>query len=240
MAGEKRFASDETQVQVRDGVYQKLRQAVLDGTMKPGERLIERKLAQQLEVSRTPVREAIRILEREGLVYHLPRIGARVSQIDEQEVNEIYRIRAVLEGLATRMAAERIDADQLNELTRLMHLIENEAYSSQASQAHLEKLEKIHREFNDLIYRAAGSPRLYDMITSLAEYIARYARVGYAQPGRVAEATREHRQLVEAIKLRDGDLAERIAREHINNSRHAYFRERANNNTGCIYPHSNK
>lgn len=218
---DQRLGIDETQAQVRDRVYQKLRQAVLEGTLTPGERLIERKLAQQLKVSRTPVREAIRILEREGLVYHLPRVGATVARMDEQEVNETYRIRAVLEGLATRMAAERIEPSQLHELTKLLDLIE--AYSSQEN---LEKLEKIHWEFNDLIYRAAGSPRLYDMITSLADYIAIYVRFGYAQPGRIAEATREHRQLVEAIKLRDGDLAERVAREHINNSRHAYFRER--------------
>ena len=110
--------------------------------------------------------------------------------------------------------------DQLKELVKLLEEIE-----VCAAGENLERLEIVHREFNDLIYRAADSPRLYSMITPLTEYITRYARVGYALPGRVAEATQEHRQLVAAIKLRDGDMAERAAREHINNSRHAYFRE---------------
>ncbi|MEW5954540.1 MAG: GntR family transcriptional regulator [Bacillota bacterium] len=212
--------ADEPQSQVRDKVYQQLRQAVLKGGLKPGDRLIERKLAEQLKVSRTPVREAIRMLELEGLVSHIPRIGVVVARIDDQEVYEIYRIRAVLEGLASRMAAERIEPPRLQELTALLEQIE-----ACAAGGDLIRLEKLHREFNDSIYRTAGSPRLYTMITSLTDYITRYARVGYAHPGRLAEATREHRQLVEAIKLRDGDLAERVAREHINNSRHAYFRE---------------
>ena len=212
--------ADNPQSQVRGQVYQQLRQAVLDGGLKPGDRLVERKLAEQLKVSRTPVREAIRMLELEGLVSHMPRIGVVVTGFDDQEVHEIYRIRAVLEGLATRMAAERIAPDQLKELVKLLEEIE-----VCAAGENLERLEIVHREFNDLIYRAADSPRLYSMITPLTEYITRYARVGYALPGRVAEATQEHRQLVAAIKLRDGDMAERAAREHINNSRHAYFRE---------------
>ncbi len=208
--------------QVREKVHEKLREAILRGHLKPGERLIERKLAGQLGVSRTPVREALRILELEGLVSHLPRIGAVVAQVNDMEVYEVYRIRVVLEGLAARMAAERIEPDQLARLAELLTSMEE-----LAAKDDLEGLEKAHREFNDTIYRAAGSPRLYGMISSLVDYIATYARVGYSHPGRVAEALQEHRQLVEAVKLRDGDLAEQAAREHINNSRYAYFKKTA-------------
>ncbi|MBO8129635.1 MAG: GntR family transcriptional regulator [Peptococcaceae bacterium] len=215
---------EEPQAQVRDKVYFRLRQAILKGHLKPGDRLIERKLAEQLSVSRTPVREAIRMLELEGLVSHLPRIGAMVAQVNDMDVLEVYHIRAVLEGLAARMAAEKIEPHQLQHLTKLLETMEQLSDTGD-----LDKLEKVHREFNDAIYRAADSPRLYGMITFLVDYISSCARVGYSYPGRVKEAAREHRRLVEAIKLRDGDLAEQVAREHINNSRYAYFREMSKN-----------
>jgi DNA-binding GntR family transcriptional regulator len=208
--------------QVRDKVYTSLREAILDNRLKPGERLVERKLADQLKVSRTPVREAIRMLELEGLVSHLPRIGAVVARIDHAEVLEIYRIRAVLEGLAARMAAERITPDSLGRLEELMKSME-----AGIRRGDPEGLERDHLAFNDGIYSAAGSPRLYAMITSLTDFIARSARIGYTRPGRAEEAAREHRRLLEALRLHDGDLSERIAREHIDSSRKAYFTETA-------------
>lgn len=210
----------ESYPQIRDKVYKQLRQGMLNGALKPGERLVERKLAEQLGVSRTPVREAIRMLELEGLVSHLPRIGAVVSRVNDYEVLEVYRIRAVLEGLIARMAAEKIVPEQLDGLINLVESIE-----TAAAQGNVDNLEKNHLAFNDTIYRAAASPRLYGMISSLSDFIARFTRIGYCYPGRIAEATREHRELLEAIKLHDGDLAERIAREHIENSRRAYFSE---------------
>lgn len=225
---------NEPQSQVRDKVYERLRQAILKDQLKPGSRLVERKLAEQLNVSRTPVREAIRMLELEGLVSHLPRIGAVVALVNDMEVYEVYRIRSVLEGLAARMAAEKIQPDQLEQLTKLLKSIEDLSLKGDP-----DSLERVHREFNDIIYKAADSPRLYSMITSLADYITRYVRVGYSRPGRMKEAAGEHRQLVEAIKLRDGDLAERVAREHINNSRYAYFSEMAQKlEPGVIHPTS--
>ncbi|ABO51474.1 transcriptional regulator, GntR family [Desulforamulus reducens MI-1] len=208
--------------QIRDKVYQQLRQAILDGHIKPGERLVERKLANLLGVSRTPVREALRMLELEGLVAHLPRVGVVVAQVSDMEVLEIYRIRAVLEGLAARMAAEKIKPGQLEQLINALEQLDGFVTGDD-----LESLEKAHEEFNDLLYRAADSQRLYAMITTLVEHINRYAKVGYGLPGRIEEANREHRQLVEAIKLGDGSLAERLAREHIDNSRRAYFNEMA-------------
>lgn len=209
--------------QVRNEVYEQLRQAILKNRLKPGNRLIERKIAEQLGVSRTPVREAIRMLEREGLVCHIPRSGAVVARLSDKEVLEVYRIRAVLEGLAARMAAEKIKPEQLQHLNRLLKQIEQSAADNS-----LDDLEQVHRKFNDLIYRAAGSPRLYGMINFLVDFTDRFAPVSFCRPGRIEETTGEHRQLVEAIKLRDGDLAERIAREHIDNSRRAYFVEIVN------------
>ncbi|TYO95979.1 GntR family transcriptional regulator [Desulfallas thermosapovorans] len=204
--------------QTRDHVFQKLRRAIITGELKPGQRLVERTLAEQLGVSRTPVREAIRMLELEGLISHLPKLGAVVARVSDAEVLEIYRIRSVLEGLAAHMAAENITPADADKMMQALERIE-----SAAQQRDLTRLEKEHRQFNDIIYRAAGSPRLYGMITTLVDHIQRHVHVGYNQPKRIEEATREHRRLAEAIKARNGPLAEQIAREHIDNSRKAYF-----------------
>lgn len=204
--------------QMRDHVFKKLRRAIITGELKPGERLVERTLAEQLGVSRTPVREAIRMLELEGLISHSPKLGAVVARVSAAEVLEIYRIRSVLEGLAAHMAAENITPADANKLMQTLERIE-----SAAQQRDLTRLEQEHRQFNDIIYRAAGSPRLYSMITTLADHIQRHVHVGYSQPKRIEEATREHRRLAEAIKAQNSPLAEQVAREHIDNSRKAYF-----------------
>ncbi|GFN23250.1 GntR family transcriptional regulator [Thermanaeromonas sp. C210] len=207
---------------VRREVYHILREAILTGKFQPGERMVERHLARQLGVSRTPVREAIRKLELEGLVEHVPRRGVVVARISKREAWEIYNIRAVLEGLAARLAAENITARQLERLEELVKAME-EARAGRD----MELLQKLHSEYNLLIYRAAESPRLEQMITNLAEYIVGFTKVGYAVPGRMATATREHREILEALKARDADRAEKLARQHIENSREAYFAQLA-------------
>ncbi|MGI9951733.1 GntR family transcriptional regulator [Moorellaceae bacterium AZ2] len=207
---------------VRREVYHILREAILTGKLKPGERMVERHLARQLGVSRTPVREAIRKLELEGLVEHVPRRGVVVARISKREAWEIYNIRAVLEGLAARLAAENITPKQLERLEELVKAME-EAWARRD----MEVLQKLHVEYNGLIYQAAESPRLEQMITNLAEYIVGFTKVGYAVPGRINTATREHREILEALKARDADRAEKLARQHIDNSREAYFAQLA-------------
>ncbi|MQL53788.1 FCD domain-containing protein [Desulfofundulus thermobenzoicus] len=202
----------------REMVYIKLKKALLAGEIGSGQRLVERKLAEKLGVSRTPVREAIRMLEREGLVRHVPRSGSVAVALSPGEVLDIYSIRAVLEGLAARLAAERIDEPNIRQMEEKVRQMD---WCIQGGQT--DRLENLHLEFNDLIYRSAGSPRLYRMITSLVDYVAGFTRTGYTHPGRMEEAAAEHRQLARAIAMRDGLLAERIAREHIENSRRAFF-----------------
>ncbi len=199
-------------------VYQILRHAILTGELQPGERLVERKLAKQLGVSRTPVREAIRKLELEGLVKHLPNKGAVVVRMSPKDAWDIYNIRSVLEGLAARLAAKSITPDQLQRLEELViemeQMVENKDF---------ERLNELHLEYNDIIYKAGRNNRLHQMITNLADYITCFTKVGYSVPGRVREATEEHRELLEAIKKGDGDAAERIGRKHIERSCKAYF-----------------
>lgn len=221
--------------QVRNKVHTRLRKAIIHGELQPGERLVERKLAARLKVSRTPVREAIRVLEREGLVSHVPRVGAVVAEVDPADVLDVYRIRAVLEGLAARLAAERVGTEALEKLTRLLDDVNQGARAGDHN-----GMESAHRAFNDALYRAAGSPRLYGMITSLVDYISIHVRVGYSRPGRIAEAAAEHRRLLQALQMRDADLAESAAREHIENSRRAYFRTISGEQAPARAPRSEK
>ncbi|WP_338826646.1 GntR family transcriptional regulator [Neomoorella thermoacetica] len=203
---------------VRQEAYQALREAILTGRLEPGTRLVERKIARQLGVSRTPVREAIRKLELEGLVEHHPRRGVVVARMSTREAFEVYSIRAVLEGLAARLAAEHINPVQLLKLNEIVRAMEQAC-----EEENEERLQELHQEFNETVWTAAESPRLHQMINNLADYIVGFTKVGYSVPGRVRAATREHRELVEALARGDGEKAEKLARQHIENSRHAYF-----------------
>ncbi len=203
-------------------VYQILRQAILSEQLKPGERLVERKLAMQLGVSRTPVREAIRKLESEGLLKHIPRKGVVVARLSPQEAWEIYHIRAVLEGLAARLAAEWITAKELEHLEKLIAEMEKAVETKD-----LNYLNELNSQFNEAVYGAAKSPRLKQMISNLYDYIVSFARVGYSLPGRIQEVLAEHRALFEAIKKGDVEEAERVARKHVERSCESYFVRRA-------------
>ncbi|PRR73617.1 GntR family transcriptional regulator [Neomoorella humiferrea] len=207
---------------VRQEAYNALREAILTGRLEPGTRLVERKIAKQLGVSRTPVREAIRKLELEGLVEHLPRRGVVVARMSVREAWEVYSIRAVLEGLAARLAAERINPMQLKKLNELVSAMEKAC-----DEEDYVKLQELHLEFNSIICKAAESPRLHQMIDNLVDYIVGFTKIGYSVPGRTRAATREHRELLEALMNGDGEKAEKIARQHIENSRQAYFMQLA-------------
>lgn len=202
---------------VRQDAYQALREAILDGRLPAGERLVEREIAERLRVSRTPVREAIRKLELERLVAHVPRKGVVVQGISTADAFEIFTIRAALEGVAARLAAEHADPRAGERLRSLCEQMEESLRGGDRS-----RFEKAHDRFNDTMYRLADSPRLYDMVNSLRDYIARFSRVTYAVPGRTDAANREHRELAEAIAAGNGERAAAVARRHIEGSRTAF------------------
>lgn len=210
-------------VPIRDTAYEILRNAILNGTLEPGTRMVERELANQLGISRTPIREAIRKLENEGLVTHIPRKGVVVTKVSIKEVIEIFNIRAALEGLAASHAAENINSKTAMKLRSLLEKMEN---ALDAKQADLFK--KLHLKFNDTIYLAADSPRLYQMIQTLVDYIANYTQAGYSYPGRQQEAQEEHRAVVDAIINKKPMLAEQIAKKHIENSKKAFLHVKEN------------
>jgi DNA-binding GntR family transcriptional regulator len=206
----------------RNEVYHYLRNAILEERLKPGQRIIERKVADKLSVSRTPVREAIRKLEQEGLVNYVPNRGAIVASLSATDVWEIYTIRSVLEGLAVRLAAQHLNSADMAEIEELMSQMEQAL-----NEGDYPKLDKIHNAFHRRIIAAARSPKLEEMVLKQADYVAMFTRLGYNAPGRRWEARDEHRQMCRALKKRDVDEAERIARRHIERSCEAYFIQKA-------------
>jgi DNA-binding GntR family transcriptional regulator len=212
---------EEQEIPVRNDVYTYLRNAILEEKLKPGDRVVERKIAEDLQVSRTPIREAIRKLEQEGLLNHSPQRGVVVTSLTTRDVWELYTIRAVLEGLAARLAAERISPEEMNQL---------EVYFSGMGKAlgnNTNQLDELHGDFHRQIVKAAQSPRLEQMVKSMADHAIMFTRIGYGAPGRRREALDEHRALLNAIKNGHVEQAEQIARKHIERSCEAYFIQRA-------------
>ncbi len=198
---------------VREAVFARLRQAIVSGELPPGTRLVERELAAQLGVSRTPVREAFRKLEHEGLVGQSGRKSLVVRQLSRDEVREILAIRATLEGLAAELAAEHARPSHLRTFRGLLARMDRAAVSGDTA-----VLAELNEQFNASLYAAAGSPRLAEMLGSLREQADKFARRGYEVPGRAAEAVREHHRIVEAIAAGDREAAAREAREHVRSS----------------------
>lgn len=201
---------------LRDVVFNTLRQAILYGKLQPGERLMEISLANRLGVSRTPVREAIRKLELEGLVIMVPRKGAQVAPITEKDLNDVLEVRLGLEELAMKYACERITDDQLEGMLVAMKQFEECLQSGE-----LAKLAQSDEDYHELIYRATGNLRLIQIINNLREQIYRY-RIEYLKDKNVGESlAAEHQELYYALQERDANRAIQCMKKHIHNQQQA-------------------
>lgn len=195
---------------LREIVADSLRQAILDGSIRPGQKIMDVEIAAQMGVSRSPVREALRLLEKEGIVRSTPNRGVSVVQLAHDDVIQLYGIRAVLEGLAAEWACRNIDQTQMEELRRICR--EMRELLPFASDEERKQFLRKDVEFHELLVSAARSPRLKDMLASiqmqirLAMAAASVSRLGSAQ------AASEHELLIDAIARKDAEAAERIAR----------------------------
>lgn len=199
---------------LRDVVFNTLRRAILKGELKPGERLMEIALAEKLGVSRTPIREAIRKLELEGLVIMIPRRGAQVANITEKDLNDVLEVRCCLEEMAIEKACSRMTDQELSELAEA-----EEAFQGLLEEGDLTKLAEADVEFHEIIYRAAENKRLLQVLNNLREQIYRY-RVEYLKDEKTRKRlVEEHREMYEAIRSRDVEKAKKIASNHIENQR---------------------
>ena len=191
-----------------DTVYDVLRRGILDGELPPGHRLRSDALANDLDVSRTPVREALRKLETEGLVV-ASRHGVMVRQLSEQDLTDIFYMREALEGMAARLAAENATRAEVDELKALFEDME-----TLAAHGDISELRELTGEFHMLIWRASHSARLTQALQGLLDHARQAQSSTLYMPGRPADALKEHRSLLRAIEKRDADLAETLARQH--------------------------
>jgi len=198
---------------LRELVFESLREAIISGQLPPGERLMEIQLAEELGVSRTPVREAIRKLELEELVVMIPRKGAYVSGLSMKDVSDVFGIRGALEGLAAELAAERITETELEDLER--HLVQ---IAKGIENGDITNVVDIDTNFHAMLYKASRNRRLGQIINNLREQIQRFRQTSLAYPGRMRAALEEHKKIVEAISARDPETARRLAQEHIENA----------------------
>ncbi len=202
---------------IRERAYRHLKDLILEGEYKPGDRLIERELANDLNISRTPIREALFRLESQGFVKTIPRKGVVVSNISEDEVIEVFTILSSLEVLAAKLAAQRMDDVTKKEIDQKVKELEVMVDKDE------EHIDTEHIEMNLLLYKASKSHKLYDILSGLTDYIQMSANMGYETPGRKKESLQEHIQIMKALSNQEAELVEYLTKIHIENSKKAYI-----------------
>lgn len=191
-------------------VFENLRHAILRGDIPPGNRLVESRLAETMGISRTPVREAMHKLEREGLLSKLPNSGFTVTGLTREDIEETFGIRSVLESYAARLAAVKHAEGELAPLQRKI-----EEYQACLDQDRLDELPKINTQFHDILYALSRSPKLIKMVNDLRDQIYRFRKIILRDKGRAGASNEDHRKMLKAMRERDGDRVERLVKEHI-------------------------
>ena len=205
---------------LRDVVFNTLRQAILTGELKPGERLMEIHLANKLGVSRTPIREAIRKLELEGLVTMIPRRGAEVAQITEKSMNDVLEVRRAMDALCVELACDRITPEELQDLKKAC-----DTFEAAVKTDDIKQIAQADVALHDIIVQATGNQRLIQLVNNLSEQMYRY-RFEYikdfSQHERLVE---EHKVIYESIVKKDKETASNMAKVHIDNQKKAIIRQ---------------
>lgn len=197
---------------LRDVVFNTLRQAILKGELEPGERLMEIQLAERLGVSRTPIREAIRKLELEGLVIMVPRKGAEVAKITEKDLNDVLEVRCALEELAVELACKKITKAQVEKLESTLATFKVAIHGK-----NLTEMAEMDEKFHMVIYEATGNTRLIQTLNNLREQMYRY-RVEYLKDKDVyGKLVVEHESIAKNILEANVDLAKENVKDHIYN-----------------------
>lgn len=204
---------------LREVVFQTLRQAILKGELKPGERLMEVALAERLGVSRTPIREAMRKLELEGLVVMVPRKGAQVASITEKDLTDVLEVRITLENFAIEKACSRMTEEEMDRLW-----LASKQFEKAIQEGDLVRIAEADQSFHEIIYQASDNARLIQVLNNMREQIYRY-RLEYLKDEMSREKLlNEHRSLTNAIRSRDAEAAQKVSFQHLENQRRAIIR----------------
>ncbi len=195
---------------LRDVVFNTLRDAILTGKLEPGERLMENQLAEKLGVSRTPIREALRMLEIENLVELTPRKGAQVLDMSKKDVIDILEVREVLEGLGAQLACQKMTPEALLELKKTQEEMEKAA-----KEGNVEKMANADEHFHDIIFLSTKNEKLIQMFNHLRIQLYRYRLAHVKLEMGIKNIIAQHRRILEAIEQRDANAGESLAKEHI-------------------------
>lgn len=206
-------------VSIREKVYAVIRNDILNGRISPGERMVETRLAKQIKTSRTPVREALHMLEREGLLESIPRVGYRVKQIEWNEVEEICEIRAVNETLAARWAMERMTSKEIHALEENVALSKREL-KEKDPRAFVSR----DAEFHEILVRASGSRRLSELCEMFRRHMLRYRLESLYLPETVLRAITWHHRIIECIKKKDHIGVKTAIHKHLEQSKKDIYR----------------
>ncbi len=194
----------------KDVIYKDLKSKLLNGKFKANEVLKEENLAEKYKVSRTPVREALQILVKEGFLTHRRKIGYIVKPLTKNELKEIVGIRSVLESYAARITTENYDENLINKLEKLVEKTENALRNND-----LQKFYKYNCEFHLELYKSSGNKKLIEIIENLRENFQRYTRLLLNIENMPYESLKDHKLMIQAMKEKDPEEVEKIVKEHI-------------------------
>jgi DNA-binding GntR family transcriptional regulator len=205
---------------LREEVYESLKKSILYGKLKAGQRLVEEQIANQVGISRTPVREAFYKLERDDLVRRLPKGGFVVREFTKEDVEEIFGIRSALESYAAYLATFHITRDKLEALEK--KVVESEMALKKGDH---ERLTQLHTEFHDLLYKACKSKKLIELINNFRDYFFRYRSALLRLPDGFKTSITDHRQMLKAMKEKKPKVVEKLVRDHLERGKEIILRE---------------
>ena len=193
-----------------EDIAESIKAAIIKGKFKPGEKISEGELAESMGISRTPLREAFRKLENEGFIEIIPRKGAVVTEIDAQEVYDLYEIKSTLEGLAARLAAVNMQDKDLEKLEKV-----NEELKELIDQNDLEAFYKAHTRFHEGFVKLSGNRRLNQIISNLNDHFKRFGIVSLTLPGQFENAIKQHEEIIQAFRKGNEKLVEERVKNNV-------------------------
>lgn len=195
---------------LKDKVYEAIKDAILSLELEPGQALVESRLAEQLGVSKTPIRDALQELEREGFVTRIPYKGTYVAPVDAKDLEEVLQLRAALEGLAVRLAVPWLTAEEREAAEKLL-----DGAEAALARGDPDRCSTLGNEFHQLFMRRAENQRLVSILRNLDDHMQRFRRMSDQISGRLVKSQAEHRRVLEAVKQQDAELAEQAMRSHL-------------------------
>lgn len=199
----------EKHLTLRERILETIRDAIMSGSLRPGEKVAEPELAERFGISRTPIREAFRQLESEGYLTVIPRKGAVVTAFSPRDVEEFYAIKSILEGYAARKACDNLTAKELDKLTAI-----NNKLRQLADDGDIKHFFKVHNDFHDLFIKSANNEKLCEMINNLLKKFQRLRIASLSKQGRMHVSVEEHDKIIDAFRKKDAALAEKLVQKN--------------------------